>query len=125
MSAEKRVVMGSDSNYYEIETESKVTLIKARNDKEGFVPTTVTIDGKEYLVVGIGPEAFKDTQTVRVKMEARMLKEDAIRDCLQGSRVKVMDVVTGSAKLDKALRKKYRIIFREEVTGGKVDFPAH
>jgi hypothetical protein len=107
------------------------------------VPTTVTINGKTFLVTGIGAKAFtgKNIRTITINKNIRTIKKYAfksskatklivkttkltkasVKGSLKSSKIKTVQVKVGTKKsTNKKYVTKYKKIFTKAVAGKKV-----
>ena len=103
---------------YRVTDDASVMLSKAKNVKSFTVPKAVVINGKKYLVTGIGAKAFakaKKCKTLTVK--AGDLTRASIKNCLKGSKVKTVKIKVASKKAKKSQAKWFA---SKKIVGKKV-----
>lgn len=124
-------------------TVGTVTFVKAKNAKTVSVPKTVKLaDGKTYKVTVIGAKAFTaskirkviiganvakisknafaGSKATKVIVKTKKLTKAKVKNCLKSSKVKVVQVKVGTAKVNKKYVTKYKKIFTKKITGKAV-----
>ena len=120
-----------------------VVYTKAPNRKTVTVPTTVTLNGKTFLVTEIGAKAFtgKNIRTITISKNIRTIKKYAfksskatklivkttkltkasVKGSLKSSKIKTVQVKVSTKKsTNKKYVTKYKKIFTKAVAGKKV-----
>ena len=105
---------------YKVLSSNTVSLIQAKNAKTVTVPATVKSGGKTYKVVRIGANAFKKSKATKVVIKTKNLKKATVKNSLEGSKVKKIQIKVGKKKVNKTCLKKYKKIFTKKNAGKKV-----
>ena len=123
-------------------TPGTVAYTSAPNKSSVTVPAAVNIQGEKYKVTQIDPEAFKSnkirkvtigsnvkiikknafkgSKVTRIIIKTKLLKKAKIKLCLKGSKVKTVQIMIGSKKVNKKYVKSYKKIFTKANAGKKV-----
>ena len=129
-------------NTYKPLSKNTVAFVKAKNTKTVTVPATVkfgkvtwkvtrvnanAFKGRKIRIVKIGKNvkeikknAFKGSGVTKLILKTKLLKKTKIKNALKGSKVKTIQVMLGTKKLNKKYIKIYKKYFIKKIVGKKV-----